>query len=115
MANPGMWVADKRYYVDRAPTDPKAQIVDQGSPRAAFVLVPAGGEIPLDQARRLGLTTEKPSAKTEEAQPEPGMITAGTNRPDKAEVIQMGGESKAEEADEGEPKAPAKPPKAEGK
>lgn len=115
MANPGMWQSPERLYVDRAPTDPNARVVPEDSPQAAFVLVGENGEIPMALAERLGLTGEaKSRAKdadevestgvvlstaepTTEPVAESSTITAGTNRSDRAEVIQMGGEAPSDE------------------
>lgn len=69
MASPGMWQSDRRYYTDRPPSDPRARIVPEGSPSAAFVLVAAGGEILLTEAKRFGLVTIREERVTEVKEP----------------------------------------------
>lgn len=44
--------ADRRLYLDAA----KAAVVEDGDPRAAFLLAGKGGEIPAGEAARLGLS-----------------------------------------------------------
>lgn len=47
-----MFKSDKRLYVNRDETE----IVEEGSPEAASLLVGAGGEIPDEVAKKYGLT-----------------------------------------------------------
>lgn len=48
---PGLFKTDRRIYVDSK----QKRVVDEGDPKAAYLLAPAGGEIPEATARRLGL------------------------------------------------------------
>lgn len=62
------WTADRRIYVNA-----QDQVVEEGAPDAAFLLVGAGGTLPLAEARRRGLVAEEASAQEpqgeEKAQP----------------------------------------------
>lgn len=49
-----LYTSDKRLYV----TADRATVVPEGDPRAAFLLVAEGGELPESEARRYGLIPE---------------------------------------------------------
>lgn len=50
------YISDKRLYTDKAPTDPSAKIVEEGSPDANFLLAAEGAVVPEDFAKRFGLS-----------------------------------------------------------
>lgn len=56
-----MFTSEKRLYLTRD----KSKVVEEGSEEAAFLLVAEGGQIPLAEAERLGLT-KKPEEKAAE-------------------------------------------------
>lgn len=58
-----MFTADKRYYLNAD----KSRVVEEGDPEASSLLVGAGGELPMAEARTYGLI---PEAKAVEAPPE---------------------------------------------
>lgn len=51
MASPGMWQSPTRIYLDKTRT----RVVPEGSRDQGYVLVGAGGEIPIKDAERYGL------------------------------------------------------------
>jgi hypothetical protein len=48
-----VWTANRRLYLDKA-----GRVVEADDPNRASLLVPAGGALPLDRARELGLLGE---------------------------------------------------------
>lgn len=48
-------ISDRRLWLTAPLTDAKAEVVEDGDPRAAILLVGQGGEVTLDIARRFGL------------------------------------------------------------
>lgn len=68
-----MYRSDKRLYLTRD----RSRAVEEGDPEAAFLLVVAGGEMPDDEAKRLGLTGKKQAAP----EPEPVPSTAADREP----------------------------------
>jgi hypothetical protein len=62
------WISDRRLYVDRPPGDPAAVVVEEGDPRAAYLLAPEGGELDEADARRYGLLQETPDGHALEAE-----------------------------------------------
>jgi hypothetical protein len=50
----GPYIANRRLYLDKA-----GKVVEEGDPTKATLLVHAGGMVPMDRARELGLIEEK--------------------------------------------------------
>lgn len=57
-------------------TADKNEVVEDGDPRAAFLLGGAGTEVPDAEAERLGLTAAKPAPEPEPAAEEPAVEPA---------------------------------------
>lgn len=51
-----MYKADRRLFLDES----KTIAVEESDPRARYLLVGEGGEIPIDEARKYGLVEDKP-------------------------------------------------------
>lgn len=49
----GIWVSDRRLYLDAG-----GQVVEEGDPTRASLLVPVGGKLPMARALELGLVKE---------------------------------------------------------
>lgn len=47
-------------------TADRGKVVEDGDPKAAFLLGVAGSDVPDDEAKRLGLTSKKAAAKAED-------------------------------------------------
>lgn len=56
-----MFTSTKRLYLNAD----KTKVVEEGDPEAAWVLVGEGGQIPLEDAERYGLTKEKAAEPAE--------------------------------------------------
>jgi hypothetical protein len=52
-------------------TADRSAVVDANDPRAAFLLVARGGQIPIDEAEKYGLTGDQSSTMTDEPTDEP--------------------------------------------
>lgn len=61
-----IWTADRRLYLDK-----DGKVVETDSPDRASLLVPAGGTLPLERARALGLVVEEAPTEQPKAKPTP--------------------------------------------
>lgn len=61
-----IWTSDRRLYLDKA-----GAVVEAADPTKATLLVPAGGTLPLEQARALGLVAEPAPAAEPKGKPAP--------------------------------------------
>lgn len=83
------------------------QVVEEGDPRAAFVLVADGGQLPDDVAEKYGLTGEKPAVTLT---PEQEAAAPGDDQPTAAEIAAL----KAKQAPANKLKQPAPANKGKG-
>lgn len=60
-----MFTSTKRLYLNAD----KSKVVEEGSAEAAFLLVAAGAEIPLEEAEKYGLTKAAQPAETKAVKP----------------------------------------------
>jgi hypothetical protein len=64
MANRNEWVADRRLYLDK-----DGNVVEEGDPTRATLLVGEGGTLTLERAQSLGLVDENGEAVKAKAKP----------------------------------------------
>lgn len=71
-------VSDRRLWLTAPLSDDAAEVVEEGDPRAAILLVGEGGEVTLDVARRFNLSARRSAEPTAADRPTAAPETAET-------------------------------------